>query len=299
MTAPLVSIVTICFNQASYLREAIESVLSQDYAPIEYIVVDAGSTDGSRDIIESYGARIDKVIFEPDKGPADGLNKGFGSASGAICGYLNADDAFLPGAVTGAVRALEARPNVSAVYGHGYIIDEAGHPIRRFRSSRFTAKRGVYGAAVVMQQATFVRRDAWVDVGGFNVENNVNWDSELLIDLALLRKELDRVNEDWGLFRVHNDSISSRLWRGSLDEASTRTSEAARSNRERLFVKVMERVPGPTDKRLRKLARVYKWILDPAGFVDRLRELVFKDRSRSRLDQELSSARGRFSSTNS
>ena len=72
------SIVTISFNQARFLEQAILSVISQDYLNIQYIVVDPGSTDGSRDIIEKYHNHIDKIIFEPDNGPADGLNKGFG-----------------------------------------------------------------------------------------------------------------------------------------------------------------------------------------------------------------------------
>ena len=93
------SIVTISFNQADYLEEAMVSILEQDYDDIEYIIVDAGSTDGSRDIIERYRDRIAVVVLEPDEGPADGLNKGFARASGDIYGYLNADDAFLPGNV--------------------------------------------------------------------------------------------------------------------------------------------------------------------------------------------------------
>ena len=91
-----VSIVTISFNQAEFLERAIRSVIEQDYPDVEYIVVDPGSTDGSREIIEKYRSRISKVILEPDTGPANGLNKGFAAATGEIFGYINADDAFLP-----------------------------------------------------------------------------------------------------------------------------------------------------------------------------------------------------------
>jgi len=110
-----VSIVTISFNQAQYLERAIRSVLEQDYPEIEYIVVDPGSTDGSRDVIEHYRSRISKVIFEPDTGPANGLNKGFAAASGEIFGCMNADDAYLPGAVTKAVAAFRAAPGADIV----------------------------------------------------------------------------------------------------------------------------------------------------------------------------------------
>ncbi len=70
-----ISIVTLSFNQRAYLKEAIDSVLSQGYPDLEYIVVDPGSTDGSRKTIESYGNRIAHTIFEPDRGAADGLNQ--------------------------------------------------------------------------------------------------------------------------------------------------------------------------------------------------------------------------------
>ena len=98
------SIVTISFNQAPYLETAIRSVLDQNYPDLEYIIVDPGSTDGSRDIIERFRSRFAKIIFEPDQGPGDGLNKGFAHATGDILGYLNSDDALLPGALNGAAQ---------------------------------------------------------------------------------------------------------------------------------------------------------------------------------------------------
>src|SRR3974390_2320485 len=94
-----ISIVTLSFNQRDYLQQALDSVLSQDYSNLEYIVVDPGSIDGSRELIRSYGARIAHTIFEPDRGAADGLNRGFASATGDVFGFLNADDILLPGSL--------------------------------------------------------------------------------------------------------------------------------------------------------------------------------------------------------
>jgi glycosyltransferase involved in cell wall biosynthesis len=93
-----ISIVTISFNQGKFLRQCIDSILTQTDCDVEYIVVDPGSTDGSRALIESYGDRIIKV-FEPDEGPADGLNQGFKCATGEIYGFVNADDYLLPGSL--------------------------------------------------------------------------------------------------------------------------------------------------------------------------------------------------------
>ena len=83
------SIVTISYNQAPYLRQCVESVISQKSDDIEYIVVDPGSTDGSREILQSYGDAIDHLILQTDKGPADGLNKGFAKAKGKIGYFVN------------------------------------------------------------------------------------------------------------------------------------------------------------------------------------------------------------------
>ena len=101
-----ISIVTISFNQAKYLQQCIDSILGQTHCDLEYIVVDPGSTDGSRALIESYGNKIIKV-FAPDKGPADGLNQGFKHATGQIYGFINSDDYLLPGALTSVTISMQ------------------------------------------------------------------------------------------------------------------------------------------------------------------------------------------------
>ena len=196
-----VSIVTISFNQAEFLERAIRSVIEQDYPDVEYIVVDPGSTDGSRDIIEKYRSRISKVILDPDSGPANGLNKGFAAASGEIFGYINADDAFLPGAISKGVAALRERPKADVVYGHCYIIDRQGQIVRRSRSVAFNLRLYAYGGVVIMQQSSFFRRRAFEKVGGFNEANRTCWDAELLMDMALNGCRLELVDDYWSSVR--------------------------------------------------------------------------------------------------
>ena len=150
-----VSIVTISLNQAPFLERAILSVVEQDHDDIEYIVVDPGSTDGSRDIIERYRDRISVAVLKPDAGPADGLNMGFARATGDIFGYINADDAYLPGAIGKAVDAFRASPAADVVCGHGFIVNANGAVRRRFYSDQFSAWRYVHGGVTVMQQSTF------------------------------------------------------------------------------------------------------------------------------------------------
>jgi len=114
---PLISIVTPSFNQAPFLRRTIESVLTQDYPHIEYILVDGGSTDGSQAIIEEYAGRVAHWESLPDQGQTDAINKGFARATGKYLAWLNSDDVYQPGAIAEAVDYLEAHPDVGMVYG--------------------------------------------------------------------------------------------------------------------------------------------------------------------------------------
>lgn len=158
-TPPLVSIVTPSYNMAKYLPETIESVLSQDYPNIEYIVVDGGSNDGSLDILKSYQHRL-SYISGPDQGPSDAASQGFRKASGQILAWLNADDSYLPGAVRTAVEYLLAHPEVDVVYGEAWWIDEKGSVIGRYPTLPFDPKV-LARDCFICQPAAFLRASAY------------------------------------------------------------------------------------------------------------------------------------------
>ena len=219
------SVVTISFNQRQYLEEAARSVLTQDYPAIEYIVVDPGSTDGSRELIESLANRLARVVFESDQGPADGLNKGFQHASGDIFGFLNSDDVLLPGAMRSVAQAFAQNPECDIVMGNGFIVDAQGKRIRRIRAAGFTLDRYFYGGATWLQQATFFRRAAFMAVGGFNVKNRSCWDGELLVDMMRKGAKVKYLDHDLALFRVHAKSITG----------SRRHSEMMKADADRMF----------------------------------------------------------------
>jgi glycosyltransferase involved in cell wall biosynthesis len=267
---PRISIVTISCNQAAFLERAIRSVVEQDYPDVEYIVVDPGSTDGSREIIEKYRSRISKVIFEKDSGPANGLNKGFAAATGEIFGYINADDAYLPGALTKAAAALEARPRADVVYGHCYIVDREGQLVRRSRSVPFNLRLYAYGAVVVMQQSTFFRRKAFEKVGGFKESNRTSWDGELLMDMALQGSQLAMVDEYWSLYAIYQGSITATL----------KYNQQYGADRARMFRIITGRDMARTNKIFFLMARVEKLLRNP---LVPLHRIIDKTPARSRL----------------
>ena len=257
-----VSVVTISYNQARFLDRAIRSVLAQSHDDIEYIVVDAGSRDGSRDIIEGHREHIARVILEPDDGPADGLNKGFAAANGEVLAYLNADDAFLPGAVAAAAAEFDRHPDTDIVVGHGYIIDAHGKVVRRFRSAPYSRWRFALGAAVVVQQSTFFRADAFHGVGGFNPANPASWDAELYLEMCLAGARVRVADGYWSLFTVHAESISGS-GRREVEHAATQR---------RLFRRAMGREMRQSDRMLFPLARACRWQVDPRGLSERLKD---------------------------
>jgi glycosyltransferase involved in cell wall biosynthesis len=126
MPRPSISIVTPSFNQGHFLETTIRSVLLQRYPALEYLVLDGGSTDGSREIIERYSDRLAFWRAERDGGHAAAVAEGFERATGDVLGFLNSDDVLLPGALDAVAEFFARNPAVSAVYGHRLLIDSGG-----------------------------------------------------------------------------------------------------------------------------------------------------------------------------
>lgn len=204
-----ISLVTLSFNQGDYLQRAIDSVLEQMYPELEYIVVDPGSTDGSRELIQRYASSFAHVVFEPDRGAADGLNKGFALATGDIYGFLNADDLLYPGALQRVAQFFHEHPECDIGFGSGHKIDSSGTRLRHFTAPHFSVRRYLYGYAVWLQQATFFRAHAFKNSPGFNRENRTCWDGELFVTMVSQGARIGYIDADLGGFRVHVNSISA------------------------------------------------------------------------------------------
>ena len=248
-----IGIVTISYNQASYLAEAIQSVNVADPERLEYVMVDPGSTDGSREIIELNRRRFSRIILEPDDGPPDGLNKGFAATTAGVVGYLNSDDRFAPGALDFVLRYFERRPDVDVLCGAIRIIDEKGEAsIRRRTPDRIDLRRYAYETCFFWQQATFFRREAFLKTRGFNVQSRTAWDGELVVDMALAGCRFAYTNKLLGDFRIYGDSITG----------SGRFAEALRSDRAHMREKILRAgIPRASSLEVRVMKALYRFNL--------------------------------------
>ena len=197
----LVSIITPSYNQAAYLELAMRSVLEQDYAPIEYIVVDGASTDSSQAIIQRYADRLAWWVSKPDSGQAEAINKGLRRARGEIVAWLNSDDLYLPGAIAGAVAALEANPEVGMVFGNAITIDSDGRPLNRLAFGDWGLAQ-LMAFRIICQPAVFMRRAVLEKAGFLDLSYHYMLDHHLWLRLARLAP-IRHVPVIWAAARYH------------------------------------------------------------------------------------------------
>jgi glycosyltransferase involved in cell wall biosynthesis len=200
---PRIAVVTPSFQMAGFLRETIESVLAQQWPRLDYLVMDGGSRDGTRELLESYGDRI-RWVSEPDGGQADAVNRGFDRTEGEIFTFLNADDVYRPGALAAAAAGLERHPEAAVVYGDADFVDADGATVRPYPVEDFDRDR-LQHSCFICQPAAFVRRESWAEAGGLNAELNYALDYDLWIRMSEQRS-LVRVPGTLATSRMHADN---------------------------------------------------------------------------------------------
>lgn len=224
---PLVSVVTPSLNQGRYLEEAIVSVLEQDYPNVEHIVVDGGSTDMTRSVLERYPHL--RWLSEPDAGQAAAINKGFRMASGSIYGWLNADDYFLPGAIAAAVEVVR-ESGCALVHGGWRRIEEDGTLIGDVGVVPFDYMRQLEAVNAVCQPGAFFTRDAYWAVGGVDESYRYAMDYELWLKLGA-RFPVRHVDRVQAAYRYHPESKSIAAY----DAFGPETLRASRRHGGRFF----------------------------------------------------------------
>ena len=175
-----ISIITVVRNGARTIRDCIESVLSQTH-PVEYIIIDGCSTDGSLDIIKEYTTRIAKVVSEPDKGIYDAMNKGIRLASGEVIGILNSDDMYIDNRVLAKIDSEFQTKSVDALYADLVYVrpDNLDKIVRFYSGANFAL--GMFALGLMPPHPTFfVKRKCYEEFGGFKSDYKIAADFELL-----------------------------------------------------------------------------------------------------------------------
>jgi glycosyltransferase involved in cell wall biosynthesis len=200
---PLVSIVTPSYNQAQFLEKTLRSVLDQDYPNIEYLVVDGGSTDGSVDLIKKYANRLRWWVSEKDSGQAEAINKGLSRAKGVYIAWINSDDYYMPGAVSEAVNALTALPEVGFVFGNVRVVDQDEKTLNNLSYGDWNIT-DLMSFRIIGQPAVFMRRSILEKTGFLDQSYHLLLDHQLWIRLALVAG-MQYLPSMWASAHYHED----------------------------------------------------------------------------------------------
>ncbi len=224
---PCISIIMPSFNQSRFIEESIQSILAQDYPCLEFMVMDGGSSDGSREIIQRYSDRLAYWHSRPDKGQTDALIQGFERATGDLLGWVNSDDVLFPGALQAIAKAFYSHPECGLYGGNFVILDKDS---RIIRCKRYPAQAAVFarhGLFAFCQPGSFFKRQDYQAVGGLEVDLESVMDADLYFRMILNGTRYAHINKYVAGFRFHgmsktvaesgkhdqeNKLIQRRLW---------------------------------------------------------------------------------------
>jgi glycosyltransferase involved in cell wall biosynthesis len=204
-STPLVSIIVPSFNQGRFIKETLDSILGQDYRPIEVLVMDGASTDQTIDVLRGYeGIPEIKWWSEPDRGVVDAVNKGLSWIAGEIVSIQSSDDLYLPGAIRAAAEFLNGHGDVALVYGDVELIDENSDVTGRDILTPFDLRRYLGRFTYIPQPCAFFRARAAASVGGWRQEVSYAADADFWLRIAVRHKvvKLDRL---LARYRYHPD----------------------------------------------------------------------------------------------
>ena len=208
---PRISIVTPSFNQGEFIERTIQSVISQEYPNLEYIVMDGGSTDGSVSVLERYSDHLDHWESRSDEGQSDAINRGFRKATGDILAWVNSDDLLAPGALDASAAALTSSPKSAFSYGDWTTIDADSRVVQRHKSTAITNKGLLERLqSYVAQPTIFFRKFGIEEVGLLDPDLHLIMDFDLLLRLTA-RFDGCKAQGQIALFRLHDEAKTPTL----------------------------------------------------------------------------------------
>ena len=205
---PSFTIVTPSLNQGQFLERTIRSVLDQGYPILEYFIMDAGSTDGSVEIIKRYEDKIDYWVSQADGGQSTAINAGWSRGSGEIVAWLNSDDYYLPGSLRLVAEFMSANPEALVVYGRTEVVDAEG--TRLFEVGwPYNHRTMIMSQNLIPQPSAFIRREALQRVGMLDETLHYVMDFDLFLRIDRIRSP-DYVPQRLAVMTTHPDAKTTR-----------------------------------------------------------------------------------------
>ncbi len=243
---PLVSIIVPSFNQGRFIRRTLESILSQDYRPIEIIVIDGASTDETVSILKEFNSAPElQWVSERDSGVVEAVNKGFARARGVIGAIQSSDDFYLPGAIRAGVDALQSNPALAFAFGDIAKIDADGKELSRTALAPYSLENVLTMVTWIPQPSTFFRMDLAKQLGGWREEVPYAADTDLWLRMAMQAPALkiDRLMAERSMHEAQRDTQGKRILRD--------------------YARAIDTLPGlsAASARIRSAARAGKWLM--------------------------------------
>lgn len=201
-----ISVVVPSYNQGSFLKETLESVLNQKHSDTEIIVIDGGSTDNSIDIIKELEQHITYWVSEPDNGQSHAINKGFKQCTGDIVCWLNSDDLFTKDTIPEVISIFKQNQNLDFILGETQMFENTGTlPSKHINPDHFDNQ--MLAGVVTAQPSYFFKRNFLEKVGYLNEALHFGMDYDLFLRMTL-RGNYQYFNRVWSKYRLHNESKS-------------------------------------------------------------------------------------------
>ena len=203
-TEPLISIITVVYNNVETLELTIQSVINQPYKNLEYIIIDGGSNDGTVDIIKKYEQRINYWVSEPDNGIYDAMNKGITASKGDVIGLLNSGDTYEGNAFQLMANNFNRENKHCVYYGDVYL----NYLDMNIKMKTIAVLQNIQYAMAISHQAMFISRDIYLDYGQYDLKYKYAADYAYVLNLFLKKVQ----------FKYLGDVVACFATGGTSDE---------------------------------------------------------------------------------